>query len=114
MYTPPSFAETDRDKLLAAVREYSFATIVSGGDGDLVATHMPLLLETNNDNARLVGHWAKANRQWNAADGQRVLAIFSGPHAYISPTWYAAPNTVPTWNYVAVHVYGTLRVEHDS
>ena len=56
---------------------------------------------------------ARANSQWRTAGGQRVLAIFHGPHAYVSPTWYESDNVVPTWNYVAVHAYGTLRLIED-
>jgi transcriptional regulator len=75
---------------------------------------VPLLLDRDaGPNGRLIGHVARANPQWKHAGGQRVLAIFSGPHAYISPTWYAAQNVVPTWNYVAVHAYGVLQLIDD-
>ena len=57
---------------------------------------------------------ARADPHWQQAEGQNVLAVFSGPHAYISPTWYGSENVVPTWNYVAVHVYGTFRAIHDE
>ena len=78
------------------------------------ASHLPLLLETDaGPNGSLIGHLARANPQWQGVDGQQVLAVFSGPHAYVSPSFYEAENVVPTWNYVAVHVYGTLRVLDD-
>ena len=64
-------------------------------------------------NGTLLGHMARANPHWQAAAGQRVLAVFSGPHAYISPRWYAAKGVVPTWNYVAVHAYGRMELIDD-
>ena len=118
MYTPPHFAETDLGKLHAAIEAYSFATLVSQHDGDITASHLPLLLKrdggTSSQYGTLVGHMAKANPQWETAAGQNVLAIFSGPHVYISPTWYEEEKVVPTWNYVAVHAYGRLELVLDS
>jgi transcriptional regulator len=112
MYVPPSFTESSQQKLHDAIERYSFATLVSGNNEELVASHLPLLLEREvGAHGRLVGHMAESNPQWQHADATSVLAIFRGPHAYISPTWYEAENVVPTWNYVAVHVYGTLRLE---
>jgi transcriptional regulator len=110
MYNPVAFAETDTAKLHAFVRQHSFATLVSSGSGGLVASHLPLLLDPQAGPAgRLLGHMARANPQWRELDGE-VLAIFQGPHTYISPSWYEEPGLVPTWNYVAVHVYGTLHL----
>jgi transcriptional regulator len=78
------------------------------------ATHLPLLLERQTGPyGCLIGHMARANPQWNQIGHQTVLVIFSGPHAYISPTWYEAENVVPTWNYIAVHVYGRAEVIED-
>jgi transcriptional regulator len=115
VYIPPPFAQTDQEPLFAAIADYSFALLVSGAGESLVASHLPLLLESNtSQHGTLVGHMARANPQWQAAAGQPVLAIFSGPHAYISPTWYVAERTVPTWNYVAVHAYGRLEVIDDE
>jgi transcriptional regulator len=111
VYTPPPFAKTDQETLFQAIEEYSFALLVSGAGESLVASHLPLLLDRKaGAHGTLVGHMARANPQWQAAAGQPVLAVFSGPHVYISPTWYAAERTVPTWNYVAVHAYGRLEV----
>lgn len=116
MYTPAHFAEAELDKLHAAIESYSFATLVSSRDGELTASHLPLLLkrDAGGEFGTLVGHMAKANGQWESAAGKEVLAIFSGPHAYISPTWYQEEKTVPTWNYVAVHAYGNLELIPDS
>lgn len=82
----------------------SFAALVSVIDSEPFVTHVPLLLD--RERQVLLGHLANANPQTAALfEGQQTLAVFQGPHAYISPRWYARPN-VPTWNYVAVHAYG--------
>jgi transcriptional regulator len=110
MYIPTAFHETDQAKLFEFVEQNSFGLLVSQAD-EPFATHLPFLLDrSRGPHGTLIGHLAKANPQWQQADGQKVLAVFSGPHAYISPTWYEADNVVPTWNYVAVHAYGTFRV----
>src|SRR5258706_538307 len=111
MYIPAAFAETDLTKLHAFIEQHSFGLLVSQVDGLPFASHLPLLLErTVGPRGTLVGHMARANSQWREAAGQTVLAIFSGPHAYISPTWYEAEQVVPTWNYTAVHAYGTMQI----
>lgn len=111
MYVPASFAVDDLEELHSAIEKYSFATLFSAVQGDLVATHLPLLLDrSKGPHGTLLGHVARANHQAEQAENQSVLAIFSGPHAYISPTWYEASPAVPTWNYVAVHAYGKLKV----
>jgi transcriptional regulator len=115
MYVPPYFAESDLAKLHEAIDCYSFATLVSQSGGEPFASHLPLLLDRGGGpNGTLIGHMARANPQWQEAAGQRVLAIFSGPHAYISPTWYEAEKVVPTWNYVTVHAYGRLELIEDG
>jgi transcriptional regulator len=112
MYVPAHFAVTDRDTLHEFIETHNFGSLISQLDGEPFATHVPFLLRA--EQGILVGHMAKANPQWWSAEGQSVLALFSGPHAYISPSWYRAPNVVPTWNYVAVHVYGTFHAIHDT
>lgn len=113
MYIPAAFREQDTAKLHEFIRQHSFAVLTSLGERGLMASHLPLLIETKRGPlGTLVGHFAKANEQVTAANAE-CLAVFSGPHAYISPTWYATPNTVPTWNYVAVHAYGVLRLIED-
>lgn len=113
MYVPPAFAQTDPVALAAFLREHSFALLVSGRDGALEASHLPLLYEPSADGpGTLYGHMARANTHWQRAAGP-VLAVFSGPHAYISPTWYEARQVVPTWNYAAVHVTGQLHLIDD-
>lgn len=115
MYVPKHFAETDVANLHALVRAHSFATLVSLVDGELFATHVPLLLDADRGPfGTLVGHVARANPHVRAFDGSaRGLAIFQGPHAYVSPRWYAAEPNVPTWNYVAVHASGVLSAVAD-
>ena len=114
MYVPAHFAESDRSKLHDAIEQYSFATLISQNGRESFASHLPLLLDRDaGPGGTLIGHMARANPQWLDAAGQQVLAIFSGPHAYISPTWYEAGQTVPTWNYVAVHAYGPLELIED-
>jgi transcriptional regulator len=115
VYTPAVFKEADPDQLIALIERYSFGLLVSRHDAEPFATHLPFLTDRDADGKlRLIGHMARANRQWQQAQGQTVLAVFSGPHAYVSPTWYQASDVVPTWNYVAVHVYGTFRAVHDE
>jgi transcriptional regulator len=115
MYIPKAFAETDQAKLFEFMRANSFGILFSQGNGQPYATHLPFLLETDEAQSRVVlwGHFAKANPHWKMIEGE-VLAVFSGPHAYISPAWYEAENTVPTWNYTAVHAYGSLTLTHEQ
>ncbi|PAD62486.1 transcriptional regulator [Bacillus siamensis] len=86
------------------IKEYGFAALFSTAGGMPYATHLPLTI--SKDNECLYGHFALPNPQWKEIEGQSVLAVFQGPHCYISPKWYETNLAVPTWNYVAVHVYG--------
>jgi transcriptional regulator len=112
MYIPSHFAASDSQLGLDIIDQHSFATLVTVHDGLPFATHLPLLLDRRGPHGTLVGHVARANPQWQQLEpGQPVLAVFAGPHAYVSPTWYAPrPENVPTWNYVAVHVRGRPRL----
>ena len=114
MYVPAAFAETDLAKLHDFIEQNSFGVLVSQADGLPFATHLPFLLDrTAGPQGTLVGHVARANPHGRHAAGQTALAIFSGPHAYVSPTWYEAEQVVPTWNYTAVHAYGRVEVIED-
>jgi transcriptional regulator len=114
MYVPAAFAEHDLSQLHDFIQQHSFGLLVSQVGEEPFATHLPLLLDrSSGPQGELVGHVARANRQWESLDGQTVLAVFSGPHAYISPSWYEAENVVPTWNYTAVHVCGRVRLIED-
>jgi len=110
MYVPSHNRMDERAKQLAFMRQYSFAALVSAGAG-LQATHLPLVVGEDGGAVRLLGHQARANPQWREfADGAEVLAIFQGPHAYVSPSLYQHQPSVPTWNYAAVHAAGRLRL----
>lgn len=93
------------------IHENGFGILINKTNDRFHGTHIPLMLETDADgNDILHGHIAKANPQWkNFASGEEVLVIFNGPHAYVSSSWYKHEN-VPTWNYIAVHVYGEIRI----
>ena len=115
MYIPAAFREHDTTKLHDFIEQHSFGLLVSQSVAEPLASHLPLLLERQSGpHGTLVGHMARANPQWQEAQGKPVLAVFSGPHAYISPTWYQAEQVVPTWNYAAVHVYGTLDLVEEA
>ncbi len=118
MHVPDAYSVTDTDRLHAFMKTHSFALLVSNDvrpEAAPIATHLPILVETHDSKSvRLIGHVAKDNPQWKAAHGRQVLAVFSGPHAYVSAAWYGETNVVPTWNYLSVHVTGTLSVESDS
>lgn len=120
MYVPPHFNVADRQRLIALMQARSFAQLVTVADGEPFASHLPLLWEPEGGPpgsplGRLVGHMARANPQWrHFASGQNALAVFAGPHAYISPSWYDSKAQVPTWNYAAVHAYGAPRVVDDQ
>ena len=111
MYNPAHFRQSDLAILHDFIQQNSFGLLVSQAGGEPLASHLPFLLDRQAaPSGLLIGHMAKANPQWHQATEQTVLVVFSGPHAYISPTWHEAENVVPTWNYVAVHVYGKLRL----
>ena len=114
MYVPASFGVSNEKTLESFIERYGFATMISGAAGDLVASHIPLILRRSEGRLVLIGHVARANAQWKQFDGSaNALAIFHGPHSYVSPTWYATSPAVPTWNYAAVHVYGKPRASED-
>jgi len=113
MYIPPFNRVEDRERTLKFIDTYGFGTVISDGpDGTLTASHLPVLLDrTDGEWGTLRSHMARANPQWRHFEfGKEVLCIFHGPHAYISPSWYVMQHTVPTWNYGAVHLYGTPRL----
>ncbi len=111
MFVPGKFAIADLRALDALVARDAFATLVSSVDEVPFATHLPVLYRRDDDQVRVRGHWARANRQWRGITGQRVLLIVHGPHAYVSPTWYADPAaSVPTWNYTVAHIVGRIEL----
>ena len=104
MYVPKMFKVTNQEDIYAFIEANSFATLVTMEKGKPIATHLPMELKKQGEDYYLTGHLAYGNRQWKTFDGE-VLAIFQGPDAYISSSWYEHEE-VPTWNYQAVHVYG--------
>ncbi|MED1381869.1 transcriptional regulator [Bacillus mycoides] len=112
MYIPKHFTIKDEETKYEMIEQNSFATLFSQHNGAPYATHLPLLL--NRETLTLSGHFARPNEQWKDSGNQQVLAIFQGPHSYISPSWYETNKAVPTWNYVAVHVYGELEIVEDE
>jgi transcriptional regulator len=110
MYVPDPFREDRPDVMQDAIRRIGFATLVTTG---LEANHLPMLLQ----DGMLRGHVARANPVWKGGDGA-ALAIFLGPHAYVSPGWYPSKaetgKAVPTWNYLTVHARGSIRWIHDA
>lgn len=92
------------------MRRYSFAILCgpANADGSLTATHLPLVIKDEGEHGLLEGHFARANQHWQALAGRDVLVVFPGPHSYVSPMNYVEDLSVPTWNYIAIHAYGTL------
>lgn len=114
MYLPDAFRARDLGALDRLAAHNAFGMLVSQIDGAPFASHLPVLYRRAGDHVTLCGHWARANPQWRDIAGQRVLFVFHGPHAYISPRWYVEPQkNVPTWNYAVAHVYGRVRIIDD-
>jgi transcriptional regulator len=119
MYNPAQFVENRTDVLHAFMREQPFAVLMSSGPNGLLATHAPILLDSDTRVGGVLRcHVARANPQWRELQSSpAALVIFSGPHHYISPSWYPSTEehgrVVPTWNYVAVHVWGQAKIFED-
>lgn len=110
MYIPKHTRIDDKHKIFEFINKNSFAILITRNDGILNATHVPILLDgANVSDILLFGHIAKANQQWKNID-KEVLVIFSGAHHYISSSWYETKQSVPTWNYLAVHAYGNIEI----
>ncbi len=121
MYVPKHFALQDPERIAKVFRHFDFALLISALDGQApVAAHLPFIFDsTRGAKGTLRAHMARANPQWRdlaqlAETGGEALVVFSGPHGYISPSWYGPGDAVPTWNYVAVHAYGVPRSIEDA
>lgn len=116
MYIPSANRVTDRTRVNSFIQRNGFATVITQNDGRPWASHLPVLFdEASEGHGVLRSHMARANEQWRHFEsGQEVLCIFHGPHSYISPSSYVMQETVPTWNYAVVHVYGMARVVEDE
>lgn len=119
MYSPKFNQVTDRAILIETMQSYSFAILFGANSktaegASPIATHLPLVVKDEGEHGLIEGHFAHANSHWRELAGHETLAVFSGPHSYVSPTLYVEPLSVPTWNYVAVHAYGTLSLVEDE
>lgn len=118
MYTRETSRETRPEVLKAAVRDIHFAMLVTPAEGEIFCSHLPMILVEDGEGLQLEGHLARGNPHWRALEGAMPsLAVFQGPQAYISPSWYATKRetgkVVPTWAYVAVHAHGSLSMIDD-
>ena len=119
MYNPPHFREDRIEVLHRLIREYSLATLVTATSDGLTANHLPLILDPEPAPwGTLRGHLSRANAQWRDSRPEvQALAIFQGPSAYVTPSWYATKKetgkVVPTYNYVVVHAHGPLQTFDD-
>jgi transcriptional regulator len=115
IYIPSHFSTQDRAAIARLVHDHPFATLVTPASPEPLVTHLPLLHVADCEpHGTLLGHFARANPHWQAATAAESIAIFHGPHAYVSPSWYAEPaGAVPTWNYAVVHAHGTLQLAQD-
>ncbi|HJU07666.1 MAG TPA: FMN-binding negative transcriptional regulator [Rhodanobacteraceae bacterium] len=120
-YPSSSFRESRIEILHPAIREIAFGTLITHADDEFAVSHLPFELDVEPaPTGTLLGHIARYNPQWRGIgeSGVSALAIFQGPHAYVSPSWYPGkredPRQVPTWDYLAVHALGRLRVFHDE
>ena len=115
MYIPKPFLVEDRKVIVAFMQQFDFAAVVSHSDTGFVASHVPVLIREVGSELHIVGHVARGNSHWRLMQSQaESMVIFQGPHAYVSPTWYAVSPAVPTWNYAVVHAYGAARVREDA
>lgn len=106
MYIPKINIMQDRERIVAFMQRFSFATIITANDDIPVATHLPFLVREEEGELYLYSHFAKQNDQWKDISNRKILVVFNEPHAYISPSLYEQEQNVPTWNYLAVHAYG--------
>jgi transcriptional regulator len=110
MYVPPHFRMAGDKTPYDFMAHHAFATLVSTHEGGPFATHLPFIIE----DGRLRAHMARANPHWRSFGSAEVMVVFAGPHAYVSPSWYESAESVPTWNYVAVHAYGVPKIIDDA
>lgn len=114
MYIPKINLTTDKSEIVTFMKQFSFATIITAKDSFPIATHLPFIISIKDDNIVLTSHFAKTNEQWNDIENNKVLVIFSEPHAYISTKNYDKKLNVPTWNYISVHAYGQGKIVTDA
>lgn len=110
MYIPKDFQTHDRSEIVAFMKQYSFATIITSKDNYPTATHLPFIISEQDGNIILQSHFGRSNHQWSQLADNPVLVIFTEPHAYISPKHYENRLSVPTWNYISIHTYGQAKL----
>jgi len=113
MYSPDYNHPADRAEIVAFMRANSFALLVTGAGGELMGSHLPVIVEQRGGQILLHMHMARNNPQWQSFFDEEVMVVFFGAHAYVSPRWYEQKERVPTWNYAAVHAYGKPQVKAD-
>ena len=115
VYVPQHFVAHDRAMVARLVDDYPFATLMTPGDPEPVVTHLPLLRVAGSaPHGTLFGHFARGNPHARSNPNVESIAIFHGPHAYVTPSWYVDPaGAVPTWNYAVVHAHGTIELAND-
>jgi len=115
LYTPSLFDARDRAAVARLMHDHPFATLVTPTSPEPRVSHVPLLLVSDCEpHGTLIGHVARANPHWQSSRDAESIAIFHGPHAYVSPSWYGEPaKAVPTWNYATVHAHGVLEIIED-
>ncbi|PWV48903.1 FMN-binding negative transcriptional regulator [Chitinophaga sp. S165] len=114
MYTPKGFEFDNEADKIAFMKQYSFATIINAINGVPVATQLPFVVDDSAGKLLISSHFALANEQAGNIGENTSLVIFTGPHGYISPSHYDKWESVPTWDYMAVHAYGKARIVHDE
>jgi transcriptional regulator len=116
LYTPAHFAHDERAAVARLMHDHGFATLITPASPEPCVSHLPLLLIPGCEpHGTLIGHFARANAHWREAARTPSIAVFHGPHAYVSPSWYGEPQRmVPTWNYATVHAHGTLEIVENS
>jgi transcriptional regulator len=115
VYVPGHFATTDRSAIARLLQDHPFATLITPAASEPLVTHLPLLhVADHAPHGTLLGHFARANPHASATAAESI-AVFHGPHAYVSPSWYADPaGAVPTWNYAVAHAHGTIELAQDG
>ena len=114
MYIPKINLATDQEEIIAFMKRFSFATIITSKDNIPTATHLPFIISIKEDQIVLTSHFAKANDHWKDIETNNILVIFTEPHAYISTKHYDKELNVPTWNYISVHAYGKGKLITES
>lgn len=113
MYIPKQFKNDNQKEVIAFIEQHSFGILFSQNEAAPQATHLPFIIKEEEDEIILISHMAKANPQWKTLQDKSALAVFTGPHAYISASWYEESGTVSTWNYVSAHAHGRVEIVTD-